>query len=472
MQRVYKLSKKKSSQESLARVEEQAFPNEKELRKVIEEHFEEFFGLELVRHEFDTGDGFCDTLAFDTEAKSFVIIEYKNKSDSGLASQVNRYLNAINAKEYQNTCIVEYQEKVGRQLIRKEINWKKLKVICVAPSFDPRLIDGVNLIGGSKKSRSLTFQHPIFDARLDGVNVANLCQLWQVNRFGEIITVTQVAPPPVNKDPLGKEPSEPQMDEKFHTDELIPSFRPVWSALRKKLLQFKDVDINVLPSYISLSYGKQKKVVCYIHFQKKGLKIEVLRGNEYPNGSRSVGFFTMKDSKDIETRWKGQGGAEGLGYAWSLSDTKYVPDTVRLIRQKYEHIAQSRDEVLLGEMRHVDKLDPSLHPVWFALRKKLSKFAHTDFNAVASYISFRKQKNVVCYIKFQKQSLKIEVIRAVGKPAKNLFTMSNHTSIVCKKSDWTSGEGVKGYLYTWSLSDIKDVDDTIRLVKQKYDHIE
>ena len=52
--------------------------NEKELQKYFENNLKEILGLEFIATEFVVGNFRLDTVAFDEEAKSFKIIEYKN----------------------------------------------------------------------------------------------------------------------------------------------------------------------------------------------------------------------------------------------------------------------------------------------------------------------------------------------------------------------------------------------------------
>jgi hypothetical protein len=58
-------------------IEEQSFKLEKEIHSLCEDNLTEVFGLEFVRSEFTLNNFRIDTLAFNNQSRSFVIIEYK-----------------------------------------------------------------------------------------------------------------------------------------------------------------------------------------------------------------------------------------------------------------------------------------------------------------------------------------------------------------------------------------------------------
>ncbi|MDI6821654.1 MAG: hypothetical protein QMD66_02075 [Actinomycetota bacterium] len=66
-------------------IKEKSFSLEKDLQKLTEENLETLFGLEFVQTEFQLNDRFIDTLAFNPETKSFVIIEYKKDKSLALS---------------------------------------------------------------------------------------------------------------------------------------------------------------------------------------------------------------------------------------------------------------------------------------------------------------------------------------------------------------------------------------------------
>ena len=57
------------------------FKYEKDLQEITENNLEAIFNLKFVETEFQVNDLRIDTLAFEDEANSFVIIEYKRNKN-------------------------------------------------------------------------------------------------------------------------------------------------------------------------------------------------------------------------------------------------------------------------------------------------------------------------------------------------------------------------------------------------------
>lgn len=74
----------------LVSVKEIPFKKERDLQALTESNLKAIFGLDFVATEYQIESLFIDSLAFDEESKTFVIIEYKRDRsfsvvDSGVA---------------------------------------------------------------------------------------------------------------------------------------------------------------------------------------------------------------------------------------------------------------------------------------------------------------------------------------------------------------------------------------------------
>ncbi|MGA3060160.1 MAG: DUF5655 domain-containing protein [Candidatus Bathyarchaeia archaeon] len=118
----------------LERVKEVPFKSErKDIQRTTESSLKEVFGFEFVKSEFELGNLRIDTLAFDNENKSFVIIEYKIDQSFSLIDQGYAYLALLmnNKAEF----ILEYNECKSQVLKRDDIDWSQSKVVFVSPQF-------------------------------------------------------------------------------------------------------------------------------------------------------------------------------------------------------------------------------------------------------------------------------------------------------------------------------------------------
>ena len=118
----------------LERVKEVPFKSErKDIQCITESSLKEVFGFEFVKSELQLGSLRIDTLAFDSENRSFVIIEYKIDQSFSVIDQGYAYLGLLlnNKAEF----ILEYNESKGQGLKRDDVDWTQSKVIFVSPQF-------------------------------------------------------------------------------------------------------------------------------------------------------------------------------------------------------------------------------------------------------------------------------------------------------------------------------------------------
>lgn len=132
----------KNSSKSLYKVKEEKFQLEKEIQSICENNLEKIFGLTFVKSEFSINNFRIDTLAFNEETKSFVIIEYKKVKNYSVIDQGYGYLSSMlnNKADF----IIEYNESLDKNLKRNTVDWSQSKVIFVSPSFTNYQKESIN----------------------------------------------------------------------------------------------------------------------------------------------------------------------------------------------------------------------------------------------------------------------------------------------------------------------------------------
>lgn len=120
-------------QRGLSMMSEKAFAKEKQLQQTIEENLDLLFGLQYVRSEMVVEDFRLDTVAYDRDAGSFVILEFKPGTSYSVVDQGMAYLAAMlrNKAEF----VLEYSERMAQNLKRADVDWSQSRVMFVAPSF-------------------------------------------------------------------------------------------------------------------------------------------------------------------------------------------------------------------------------------------------------------------------------------------------------------------------------------------------
>jgi len=114
-------------------IKERKIDLEKNIQQLTERNLDTIFGWEFVASELQIGNFFIDTLALDQENKAFVIIEYKKDKSFSVVDQGVAYLSQM--LDNQDTFILEYNERLGKNLRRKDIDWSQSRVVFIADSF-------------------------------------------------------------------------------------------------------------------------------------------------------------------------------------------------------------------------------------------------------------------------------------------------------------------------------------------------
>lgn len=134
---LYKINKSK-----LSKVDEYKFSNEKELQKMCEVNLEEILNLKFIATEFSVGNLRLDTVAYDSETNSFVIIEYKNTKNGSVIDQGYTYLSAMFV--HKADFVLEYNSVTDNKCKINEFDWTSSKVIFISPTFTKFQMQSIN----------------------------------------------------------------------------------------------------------------------------------------------------------------------------------------------------------------------------------------------------------------------------------------------------------------------------------------
>jgi predicted transport protein len=126
----------------LTPIKEIPFQKEKDLQELTEKNLSTIFGLQFVATEYKVQNLYIDTLAFDQENKTFVIIEYKRDRSFSVVDQGFSYLSLMlnNKAEF----ILAYNEALKTNLRREDVDWSQARVIFIARSFTAHQQNAVN----------------------------------------------------------------------------------------------------------------------------------------------------------------------------------------------------------------------------------------------------------------------------------------------------------------------------------------
>lgn len=305
---LYKLDKN----EKLKILEADKFDLEKDIQSVIEKNTQELFNLQLVKSEFSVNGYRIDSLCFDQEQKSFVIIEYKKNQSYSVIDQGFTYLSTMlnNKSDF----VLEYNETTNSSLKRDGIDWTQSRVIFISPSFSQYQRDSVNF-------KDIPFE------------------LWEVKKYSnEMIGLNQL----VNSSKQsikGIEKSKDAIlsevqvsDEESVLEKTPENIKKIYEELKEGMLNWSDISFKSKQNYISVLRGSKRKI--YINPQKNQIKIDMISKVDFTGNVKSIqSSFMLDDPKKLFQLFKNQ---YKEVYTLSIKDTKDIDYILLMMKQKFD----------------------------------------------------------------------------------------------------------------------------------------
>jgi RecB family endonuclease NucS len=109
--------------QSLQKVKVIPFQLEREIQTLVENNLDELFGYTLIQSEFTLGNFRLDTLCYDKQNNSVVIIEYKKGKNYSVIDQGFSYLSQV--LDNKSDIILNIHNRRRRKRIKKIKNSKQ-----------------------------------------------------------------------------------------------------------------------------------------------------------------------------------------------------------------------------------------------------------------------------------------------------------------------------------------------------------
>lgn len=242
----------------LESINEEKIKLEKDIQKVTEDNLETIFGLKFISSEFSLSNFRLDTLAFDENTKSFVIVEYKRNRSFSVIDQGFSYLSLMlnNKADF----ILEYNEKMDKNLQRDSVDWSQSRVIFIANSFTEYQKNSINfkdlpieLWEFKKYEDDLILFNPIKASKsVESIN--------KISNNKEIEKVT-------------KEIKKYVVDDHFKEDW---NSREVYEALKERIMDI-DSRIEEVPTKTYIGYKIGNVVLLDFNVRKDKIEIHLYR---------------------------------------------------------------------------------------------------------------------------------------------------------------------------------------------------
>lgn len=121
------------TQNTLKEINHVDFRLEKDIQRMLENNLETVFGLQFLETEFPLENMRFDTVAYDKENTSFVIIEYKKVQNASLVDQGYAYLHTTLDRKAE--LVLLYNRVMDDKKQLSDFSWDMTRIYFVSPYF-------------------------------------------------------------------------------------------------------------------------------------------------------------------------------------------------------------------------------------------------------------------------------------------------------------------------------------------------
>ena len=303
---------------NLKEIPEKDFSLEKDIQNVIENNVEELFNLKLIKSEFTINNYRLDSLCFDEENKSFVIIEYKKHQSYSVIDQGYSYLSALlnNKSDF----ILEFNENMDKPIKRDEVDWSQSKIIFVSPDFSTYQKDSINF-------KDIPFE------------------LWEIKQFSnnfisfnKLISDSKESVNKVTKKSNSLIGSVSKEIKVYSEEDLLKNrekTRELYEPLKEELLKIQGAELVPGRSYVTLR--RNNKIIAYINIRTNNLKIDIVRRVDFSGNVTSKKIsYTIEDPKKLFSLNRRKDN-RSEGYTYQMKDKKDFNFLILVLKHAFEN---------------------------------------------------------------------------------------------------------------------------------------
>ena len=242
--------------QSLDFVKELPFKFEKDIQNLVEKNLSSLLHLDFIRTEFALNNFRIDTLAFDRENKSFIIIEYKRDKNFSVIDQGYAYLSLMlnNKADF----ILEFNESQEITLKRNDVDWTQSKVIFVSPFFTNYQREAINF-------KDLPIE--LFEIKRFENDTISFEQIQKSSAKESIKTISR------NNEVVETVSKEVKVfTEQDHLQKVDFETRELYEQVKERLISLDD-NVNTQPKKQTIGFKVDNNIFCDVVLQGKGLKI-------------------------------------------------------------------------------------------------------------------------------------------------------------------------------------------------------
>lgn len=251
------------------------FKNEKELQQLTEKNLEELFGLKFIASEFQVDNLRIDTLAYNEDTNSFVIIEYKNNRNYSVIDQGYSYLSLLlnNKADF----VLKYNLVCNTSLSKEDIDFSQTNIMFISPSYTKYQL------------RSVEFSDISFEL-WKVVKYSNRTILFdKVNNTDTQASIKQITKKNSKKDKVNKEIKKYTEEDTLRNKP--DNIRVMYDNLKELILSnYDDIEINHWKQYFVFKVNNKiiASVSVFVKSLKTYINVKETQINDPENKVRNV----------------------------------------------------------------------------------------------------------------------------------------------------------------------------------------
>ena len=310
---IYQLKSKNLYELKEMKTDGKYFPLEKRIRELIDKNLNKIFNdLEFIKSEHAIDDLRIDTVAFDNERGSFVIIEYKNKKNESLIDQGVSYYQVL--QNNKSDFVLLYNKLKNKKFDVHNITWDETRIIFISTKF-------------TKYQRKASgFQ---------GLPI----ELYEIKRFEQdIITLDRVGSiktkhvsrknnaPKTSSHVLTEYLEEDYLNGKYGNTALSSKSKALWCDLKNKILDnFENLEFTQKKKYGGFYSTSDNSLICTMTSTKDTLTLDY--------SITKTNFFTKNNF--VKYTLKGHYGAGH--YRSKIHNHKDIDNSIQFIKKVYDY---------------------------------------------------------------------------------------------------------------------------------------
>lgn len=227
---------------------------EKTLQKLVEKNLDVLFHLNFLATEFSLGKFRCDSIAYDKENNSFVIIEYKRGKNESLVDQGYAYLHTV--LDRKADIVLLYNEVMRASKSARDFDWTATRIYFVSPQFT------------EYQKVATGYQKMPF-------------RLFEVNQYvNGVVTVDEIKEDKLKEEPivLSENDNIKKVNreivvytEEDHCDKATENIREIYNILKERIMDLGN--IHVEPKKVYIAFKNNSNNICDVEIFKNSLKI-------------------------------------------------------------------------------------------------------------------------------------------------------------------------------------------------------